>query len=47
MEALFAVAASVMAVLEAEERAELTVDWDFVGSGEVVVMPEHLQLVVV
>ena len=47
VEALFAVSASVIAVLKAEARIELTVDWDSAGSGEAVVMPEHLELVVV
>ena len=47
MEALFAVAASVVPVLEAEERIELTVDSDSAGSGEAVVMPGHLELGVV
>ena len=47
MEALFAVSASVMAVLKSEEQVELTVDSDSAGSGGVEVMPGHLQLVVV
>ena len=47
VEALFAVSASVRAVLGAAERVELTVDWDSVGFGEAVVIPEHLKLVVV
>lgn len=37
----------MMAVLGAAERVELTVDWDSVGFGEAVVMPERLKLVVV
>lgn len=46
VEALFAASASVVAVLGVAERVELTVDWDSVGFGEAVVMPEHLKLVV-
>ena len=45
VEALFAVFVSVMAVLEVEERVERIVGWDSVGSGEAVVMPGHLELV--
>ena len=40
---LFAVSASVMSVLGAEERIELTVDSDSAGSGEAVVMPGRLE----
>ncbi len=47
MEALFAVTASVQAVLKAEEQVELAVDSDSAGSGGVEVMPGYLELVVV
>ena len=43
-EAFFAVSAAVTAVLEAEERVELTVGWDSVVFGEAVVIPERLEL---
>ena len=44
VEAFFVVSASIMAVLEAEERVELIVDSDSAGFGGAVVMPEHLEL---
>ncbi len=47
MEALFAVPASVPAVLKAEEQVELAVDSGSARSGGVEVMPGHLELVVV
>lgn len=46
-EALFAVSASITAVLEVEERVELTDDLDSARSGEAVVMPGFLELAVV